>query len=116
MKKIFHLSTCNTCQRILGELDTNGIEIQNVKEQHITAKELDEAKSVVGSYEGLLNKRAVKYRALDLKNKDLSDDEYRQYILDEYTLLKRPLAMIDGEVFAGNSKKIIEALKNKING
>ena len=32
MRKIYHLSTCNTCQRILSETGTNGFELIDVKE------------------------------------------------------------------------------------
>jgi arsenate reductase len=36
-------------------------------------------------------------------------------ILDEYTFLKRPVIIIDQEIFIGNSKKSVEALKEKLN-
>ena len=68
-----------------------------------------------GSYEELFNKRAKLYKALDLKNKTLSEADYRQFILDEYTFLKRPVFRVDDEIFIGNSKKVIEDLLGKIN-
>ena len=52
---------------------------------------------------------------MDLKNQLLSGADYRQFILDEYTFLKRPVFIIDDEIFIGNSKKVIEELKTKIN-
>ncbi|MDF1699344.1 MAG: arsenate reductase [Saprospiraceae bacterium] len=114
---IFHLSTCNTCQRILGELGgLEGVEIQNVKEKHITAEELDFAKEKVGSYEGLFNKRAMKYRSMGLNKEALTEEEWRKHILAEYTFMKRPLAIINDEVFAGNAKKTVAALKEAVNG
>lgn len=115
--KIFHLQTCNTCQRIIGELDsTEGIVLQNVKEQHITEKELDFLKEKVGSYEVLFNKRAMKYRSEGLNKQELTEAEWKQHILREYTFIKRPMAVINGEVFAGNAKKTVEALKAAVNG
>lgn len=114
---IFHLSSCNTCQRIIGELgDLEGVEIQNVKEKHISAKELDFAMKKVGSYEALFNKRAMKYRSMGLNTQSLTEKEWRKYILEEYTFLKRPLAIINDEVYAGNAKKTVEALKEAIHG
>lgn len=114
---IFHLSTCNTCQRILGELgDLDGVEIQNVKEKHISAKELDFAAKKEGSYEILFNKRAQKYRKMGLNTQELSEDEWREHILSEYTFLKRPLAIINDKIFAGNAKKTVAALKEELNG
>ena len=115
--KIFHLKTCNTCQRIIGELDSvKGIELQNVKENHISEKELDYIKEKVGSYEMLFNKRAMKYRSEGLNNEELTEAQWKKHILREYTFLKRPLAVIDGQVFAGNAKKTVEALKSAVNG
>ncbi len=114
---IFHLSTCNTCQRIIGELDKlENVELQNIKEKHISAKELDFVMKKKGSYEALFNKRAMKYRSMGLNNENLTEKEWRKHILSEYTFLKRPLAIINDEIFAGNSKKTVEALKTEING
>lgn len=116
--KIFYLNTCSTCQRILGELEggLDGVEVQNIKEQHVTAKELDEIAKSLGSYEAAFNKRAMKYRSMGLNTQELTEAEWKKYILSEYTFIKRPLAVIDGEVFAGNAKKTVEALKAKLNG
>jgi arsenate reductase len=114
---IFHLSSCNTCQRIIGELgDLEGVELQNVKEKHISANELDFAMEKEGSYEALFNKRAMKYRSLGLNKETHTEKEWRKHILSEYTFLKRPLAIINDEVFAGNAKKTVAALKEAING
>lgn len=114
---IFHLSTCNTCQRIIGELgNLDGIELQNVKEKHISAKELDFVMKKVGSYEALFNKRAMKYRSMGLNTQTLTEKEWRKHILAEYTFIKRPLAVINDEVYAGNAKKTVEALKAAVNG
>ena len=52
MKKIYHLATCKTCQRIIGELNEGeGFELQNIKEDKITAEQLDDLKEKVGSYQ-----------------------------------------------------------------
>ncbi len=48
---------------------------------------------------------------MDLKNQNLQEQDYRQYILDEYTFLKRPVFVVNDQIFVGNSKKTIEALK-----
>jgi arsenate reductase len=71
-------------------------ELIDIKSKHIDAETLDFLKEKVGSYEALFSKRAIKYKTLGLKDKHLSDQEFRQFILDEYTFLKRPV-LIDGE-------------------
>jgi len=51
---------------------------------------------------------------MGLKNELIIEKEYRQFILDEYTFLKRPVFIIDQQIFIGNSKKEIERLKTKL--
>ena len=52
MKKIFYLSTCSTCARIIGELGLKekGFEVQDRKNQEITAAQLEDLKKRTGSY------------------------------------------------------------------
>jgi len=117
MRKIFHLSTCNTCQRIIKDLGgLKGLEHQDIKEKNISAKELDAAKKKVGSYEALFSRRARKFRIMGLHEKELTEKDYRKLILEEYTFLKRPVIVYDEEVFAGNAKKTVEAANKAING
>ena len=70
--------------------------------------------SLSNSYEALFNKRAKKYKEMGLKNELIIEKEYRQFILDEYTFLKRPVFILDQQIFIGNSKKEIERLKTKL--
>ena len=114
MKKVYFLQTCDTCRRILKEVNTDGFERQEIKANNITVAQLDEMYQLSGSYEDLFNKRAKLYKAMDLKNQTLSEADYKQYLLDEYTFLKRPVFIIEEEIFIGNSKKVIEKLKEKI--
>ena len=117
MNKIFYLSTCDTCKRILKEVEPNeSILRQDIKKEHITAEELDAIHKIVGgSFEDLMNKRARIYKSEGLKDQDLSEEEIRGWILKEYSMLKRPLAIINGEVFAGNSKATVADLHAKLN-
>ena len=114
MKKVYFLQTCDTCKRIIKEVNTDGFERQEIKANNITVDQLEEMHKLSGSYEALFNKRAKLYKAMDLKNQILSEKDYRQLLLDEYTFLKRPVFIINEEIFIGNSKKEIEKLKEKI--
>lgn len=117
MKKIYHLSSCNTCQRIIKELDLKGdVELQDIKEQNIDEATLDSIKDKIGSYEALFSKRAMKYRSMGLNEMELSEADYKKYILEEYTFLKRPFIIIEDQVFVGNSKKVVEAAKKAYQG
>ena len=66
-------------------------ERQEIKANNVSVSQLDEMHQLSGSYEALFNKRAKLYKAMDLKNQILSETDYKQYILDEYTFLKRPV-------------------------
>jgi arsenate reductase len=115
MKKIYFLKTCDTCTRILKSINLDGFILQEIKTEPITVTQLEEMVALSVSYESLFSRRAKKYKQMDLKNQELNESDYRQLILDEYTFLKRPVIVIDQEIFIGNSKKSVEALKEKLN-
>ena len=85
-----------------------------MKAKPINVAQLEELYAHTKSYEALFNRRAKLYKEMDLKNQTLSEKDYRQFILDDYTFLKRPVFMVDNEIFVGNSKNVIEDLKKKI--
>lgn len=115
MKKIYHLATCKTCQKIIAGLnDGEGFEMQNIKEEKITPEQLDAMKEMAGSYEALFSRRAMKYRSLGLNEMTLGEEDYRKYILEEYTFLKRPVVIVEDEIFVGNAKKAVEGAKAKV--
>ena len=116
MKKMYHLGNCTTSQAIIKEtqVDKKGFTMQDIKFEKITPAQLDEMKKMAGSYEALFSRRAMKYKELGLKDKQLGEQDYRSYILEEYTFLKRPVVIIDDKIFAGSEKKTIEALKKAV--
>ena len=117
MKKVYHLSTCDTCKRILKEVNlSDDVEQQDIKTEPITSTQLEEMQSLSGNYESLFSKRAQLYRKRDLKNKDLKEEDFKNLILEHYTFLKRPVFMLDGKIFIGNSKKTVEAVKQQLRG
>lgn len=109
MKRIFYLSTCDTCKRILNSWNTDGVELQDIKTEPMTADQVDHIIGLAGSAEALFSKRARKYKELGLKDQDLSDAEVRELIINEYTFLKRPVLVLGDKIFVGNSKKVVEA-------
>ena len=111
MKKIYYLSSCSTCARIMGDLKirSKGFELQDIKTEKITPKQLDELKKLAGSYEALFSRIAMKYRQLGLNNKTLTEKDYRSYILEEYTFLKRPVIVVGDQIFIGSAKNNIAA-------
>ncbi|WP_034920151.1 arsenate reductase family protein [Gillisia sp. CAL575] len=116
MKKIYHLSSCSTCKRILNELEPSSAYIlQDIKQDPITEEQLDEMYELAGSYESLFSKRAQLYKEKNLKNETLDETNYQNLILEHYTFLKRPVIINNDEIFIGNSKKTVEAAKISMN-
>ncbi len=113
MNKIYYLSTCDTCKRIISDLGLKekGFVFQDIKSEKITAAQLEEMKKAAGSYEALFSRIARKYKELNLSSQQLTEADYKKYILEEYTFLKRPVIFINGNVFVGNSKSVIEQAK-----
>lgn len=110
MKKIYYLSSCSTCSKIIKEIGLTDkiIEMQDIKSDQITESQLDAMKDMSGSYESLFSRRSMKYRAWSLNEKDLTETDYKKYILEEYTFLKRPVIIWEDQIFIGNNKKTIE--------
>ena len=83
-KKFFTLPTCKTCQRIEADLNPSGCgaEVRDIKSKGVTAEELDAMHAHSGSYEVLFSRRAMKFRSMGLGDRDLSEADYRQLILE----------------------------------
>jgi arsenate reductase len=112
MKKIYHLSTCDTNQCILAEIKpAKTVEMQDIKTEPITPQQIDEMKKLSGSYEALFSRVARKYRSMGLHEKELTEKDYRKLILEEYTFLKRPVIIAGDEIFIGNTAKVVAAAK-----
>lgn len=113
MKNTFiYLDSCNTCQRIKDELALpKDILLQNTKEQPVTEAQVEFLKEQAGSYEALFNRRAQMYRGRGLHEKNLSEGDYKNLLLDHYTFIKRPILIYEKEAFIGNSKKVVADAK-----
>ena len=116
MKKMYCLSTCTTCQRIIKEsgAEKNGFVFQDIKNEKITPQQLDAMKKMSGSYESLFSRRALKYKEMGLKDVRLTENDFRRLILEEYTFLKRPVSILNGKLFAGSEKKTVEAFRQEL--
>ena len=88
--------------------------MQDIKFEKITPAQLDEMKKMAGTYEALFSRRALKYKELGLKDKKLDEKDYKNFILEEYTFLKRPVVIINDKIFAGSEKKTVEALRKAV--
>ena len=113
MLNVFHLSTCSTCKRILSEVELPAEhKLVDVKSNPISAEDLAKMYALEGTYEALFNKRAQLYKQRDLKSKNLSEEDYKNLLLEHYTFLKRPVFLFQDQIFVGNAKKNLQELKS----
>ncbi len=106
MNKIYYLASCDTCRKIIKSLPKDhNLTFHDIKQDPITALELEEMYQLAGSYEALFSKKAQLYKSMDLKNKSLNEADYKKYILEHYTFLSRPVFIIEGKIFIGNSQQ-----------
>ncbi len=97
----------------LGDLIAD-FEKQDIKNEQMTFDQIDAMKERSGSFESLFSRKAMKYRSMGLGDKDLSEADYRKLIQEEYTFLKRPVFIVDDQIFIVNSKKVVESLKEHL--
>lgn len=111
--KIYYLSSCDTCRKIIKSLpNTDRLEFHDIRQNPITEAELEEMYQLSGSYEALFSKKAQLYKSLNLKTQNLQEVDFKKYLLEHYTFLSRPVFIIDGKIYIGNSQKnIMEVAK-----
>jgi len=115
MKVVFYLKSCNTCTRIIKEIKLNSSFVfREIKSNPLTLKEIEMIHDLSKNYESIFNKRAKLFTEKKLKNVTLTELEYKNYILENYTFLKRPVIITDQKIFIGNSKKNILELKKHL--
>ena len=106
MNKIYYLASCDTCRKIIKSLPKDhNLVFHDIKQDPITVEELEKMHELSGSYEALFSKKAQLYKSMDLKNTSLTEEDYKKYILEHYTFLSRPVFIIDGKIFIGNSQQ-----------
>jgi len=106
MDIIYYLASCDTCRKIIKSLPKeHDFKFHDIKQDPITVAELEKMCELSGSYEALFSKKAVLYKSMDLKNKSLTEEDYKKYILEHYTFLSRPVFIIKDKIYIGNTQQ-----------
>ena len=117
MKTIYHLTTCDTCRKIIKSLPTTeGFTLHDIKKQPLTEAEIEHLKGMAGSYEALFSRKATLYKERGLKDKILTEDDYKNLILEHYTFLSRPVIVHGDTLFVGNKPKTVQAAIEAMSG
>ena len=114
IERVYWLPYCSTCTKADQYLKDKGATVSryiNVKEEKVTREELEALCQAMGGVDKLFSKRAMKYRAWGLNEKELSDADMLGYMQEEYTFIKRPVVVTkDQRVLAGFSAKQYDLL------
>ena len=106
MNIIYYLASCDTCRKIIKSLPKGiSLEFHDIKQNPITIDELEKMYELSGSYELLFSKKAQLYKSMDLKNKSLTESDFKKYILEHYTFLSRPVFIINNKIYIGNTQQ-----------
>lgn len=109
MNKIYYLKTCSTCGKILKQLpNLDKFELQDIKPNPLTETQLGVLYKMSGSYEALFSRNATLYKERGLKDKPLTEDDYKALILEHYTFLKRPIIVAGDHIFIGNKANTVQ--------
>ena len=114
MNKVYYLASCDTCRKIIKSLPKdNNLVYHDIKQDPISVEELEKMHELAGSYEALFSKKAQLYKSMDLKNKSLTEADFKKYILEHYTFLSRPVFIINEKIYIGNTQQnILQLMKN----
>ena len=105
---VFYLPSCDTCRKIIKSISPKAaLTYHDIKQDPITEDQLQELHAIAGSYEVLFSRKAQLYKAYDLKNKTLTEADYKTYLLEHYTFLARPVFVIDQRIYIGNKPEIV---------
>lgn len=116
MNFFLYLSSCDTCKRIQKDLNLpQEVTLIDIKKHPLNSEQLSELYKTAGSYKSLINMRAQLLKQPHLKDKELSEDDYYNLLLNHYTFLKRPVLVYKNKYFIGNSKNTFEQARNWLN-
>ncbi len=116
MRIVFYLKNCNTSKRVIKEVGIDkSFVLRDIKEEKLTSEEIDRLAAMAGSYQALFSKKARKYREYSLHQQELTEDDYKKYLLEDYTFLKRPTIVVDDKIFVGSHKNTVRELNYHLN-
>lgn len=101
--KIYGIKNCDTVKKARKWLDENGVayEFHDFKKDGLTSEKLDQWEAAVG-WETLINKRGTTWRKLPDELRDtMSAQLAHQTMLENTSIIKRPVVERDGQVSVG---------------
>ncbi len=100
---LYGIPNCDTVRRARRELGAAGVEhrFHDFRKDGLDPAALDRWIAAVG-WEALLNRRGTTWRRLPPERRERLDaDRARELMLEEPTLIRRPVIEMDGEIHVG---------------
>jgi arsenate reductase len=110
----YYLKSCDTCKKIIDQLPADKLDLINIKDNPLTREQLKELRDMAGSYEALFNTRAQLLKDMQASEMPVHEEDFLQLLLQHYTFLKRPVAIVNQKIFIGNSPKNVLELKTEL--
>lgn len=111
--RVYGLPHCSTCRKALDYLEERGARVESfrdLKTDPLTGAEVRELASAVGGPDRLFSRRARKYRAMGLHERELGEEEIVRLMEEEYTFVTRPVVVAGTEGVAGFAPRRIDGL------
>lgn len=108
--------SCSSCRKAKDVLDASGADytVREFFKARVTREELEGLMKATGlTVADILSTRSTPYRELNLAERELTDDELLDLMVQEPRLLKRPILVSGADVVVGYSEGKITDLVAK---
>jgi arsenate reductase (glutaredoxin) len=113
---LYWLPHCDTCKKVAAFLQQNDVVVtrfHNLKLEMLNSEQILQLAKMVGGIENLFSRRAIKYRELGLNKREVSADEMLEFMISDYTFIKRPVLVINDSAISGFSEKNYQGFISK---
>lgn len=110
---VYGLPHCTTCQKAVAYLEGKGVRVSrfhDLKAEPLPPEQVRELAGRVGGAERLFSRRARKYRALGLHERELGEEEMLRLMAEEYTFITRPVVVGEQGAVAGFSPRRLDEM------
>lgn len=108
MLTVYGLKNCSTCKKATTFLSENGVEhtFIDYREHPIDSSRLSAWSKALGGWPKLVNRASMTWRNLPPEDKQpASDAEWLKLIADHAALVRRPVFVLDEDVWVGFREK-----------
>lgn len=109
MIHIIGIPNCNKIKDTKNWFTSKGIDFEfiNVKKEPLTFDELKDLEFKVG-LDVLINSRGTTYRNLKIKELELNDEQLFDVLLNNQSMIKRPVMVYENSVLVGYDEESLE--------